>query len=207
MEVKKKCSTSIWSGHGRGLWSRIVQADLDLSRWLATELVPEPCRRFFRYLFLVLEYTGHGIPWICLALYWLISSSDQSARHMSMLLLLGLIVDLLFVCLVKVIAARPRPPYNEHHILLSVAVDRDNAFPSGHASRAVYLLGMAAAYSSGLSLVLTAVWALSLCASRVMMGRHHVLDIVAAFLVGIFEAVFTLACLDGLAAHLLQLIS
>ena len=191
-----------WAGNGQGLWNRAIKNDRDLSKWLATELVPKSWRSMTRYSCLALEYTGHGVPWILLALCGLfLAGDDYQLRHISLALLIGLMLDLVTVAAAKVFASRPRPPHNDGHTLMSVAIDRDNAFPSGHATRGVFVAAFASLFLSGISTALVVAWAICLSSSRVLIGRHHVLDVLAAFPLGVLEAQLTALCYDRLSPY------
>lgn len=63
------------------------------------------------------------------------------------------------------------------------------SFPSGHASRAVYI---AYFFINLYSLPIIfypplLAWATSICLSRVLLNRHHLLDIFAGVALGLFE--------------------
>ncbi|XP_065193129.1 polyisoprenoid diphosphate/phosphate phosphohydrolase PLPP6-like [Sycon ciliatum] len=180
-----------WSGKGQGAWHDLVAADCRISRWIALEFVPATLTSVKRWMGLALEYSGHGVPWIVLGIYALKTARSDVDKALAVNFLLGLILDLLVICLVKAVAARPRPPYDVKHRLLSIAVDRNNAFPSGHATRAVLIVAFCAGYVTTNTLVWLAVWAVCLCASRVLIGRHHLLDVVVAVPLGYLEAMIS----------------
>ncbi|CAN6273783.1 unnamed protein product [Urochloa humidicola] len=69
-----------------------------------------------------------------------------------------------------------------------VAVAADHwSFPSGHSSRAFLVAAFLAAggFRPREALFL---WAATTSASRVLLGRHYVLDVIAGALLGVFEA-------------------
>ncbi|KAJ0048475.1 hypothetical protein Pint_15899 [Pistacia integerrima] len=106
--------------------------------------------------------------------------------------LLGLLLDLLLIGLVKSIFRRSRPHYNPSMI---PAVSVDNfSFPSGHASRVFYIAGFAYLFTvfngTGWFLVSVWTWALLTSVSRVLLGRHFVLDVFAGACLGVLEAMF-----------------
>ena len=70
----------------------------------------------------------------------------------------------------------------------TVSVDKFS-FPSGHATRAIAVAGFfVALYPLPLLLRLSLYpWALSVVASRVFLGRHHVLDVACGSLIGVAE--------------------
>merc|ERR1712098_5703 len=109
-------------------------------------------------------------------------------------LLLALILDIVIVAVVKAFTRRRRPSYNydDQHATLK-AIDKFS-FPSGHATRSVLLcVFFAVLYPAPLLLwILIApvliLWSGSVCVSRVLLARHHLLDCVAGVLIGFLEA-------------------
>lgn len=66
----------------------------------------------------------------------------------------------------------------------TVSVD-SYSFPSGHATRAILLAAFHAYTSSDPVLWLaSSVWAMIVAASRVVLGRHHVFDVIAGVAIG-----------------------
>ena len=93
------------------------------------------------------------------------------------------------IAVLKAIIRRRRPAKNDDP--LSMGPDK-YSFPSGHASRAamiVYFLLNLWPVSIFCILPLLA-WSISVCLSRLLMRRHHLLDIVAGVLLGIVEGIF-----------------
>ncbi|KAG8662212.1 hypothetical protein MANES_01G077500v8 [Manihot esculenta] len=129
-------------------------------------------------------------------------------------LLFGLLLDIAFVGLIKIIFRRPRPPYNPN---MSAVVSADNfSFPSGHASR-VFLVATLVSLSAdaieaaltdlrandgfahrwiagddtkvvGIVVLVVRVWAAVTALSRVLLGRHFFIDVLAGACLGVFEA-------------------
>ena len=64
------------------------------------------------------------------------------------------------------------------------------SFPSGHATRAVLLSASCCLLSGlpGLLVVPATAWAAAVCVSRVLLGRHHLLDVAAGAGLGLAEA-------------------
>ncbi|XP_071640623.1 uncharacterized protein [Temnothorax longispinosus] len=134
----------------------------------------------------VLEISCHGIPWLAtsLVLIWVLNS--KSLYQMQINLLLGLLLDIILVTVLKAATRRRRPTVNDDPF----AIGPDKyAFPSGHASRAAfvvyfffYLWPVPWLYTPPLL-----AWLFSVCVSRLMMRRHHILDVVAGVLLGSFE--------------------
>nr|TKW02218.1 hypothetical protein SEVIR_8G231400v2 [Setaria viridis] len=97
-----------------------------------------------------------------------------------------LVIDLALVGLVKVIVRRPHSAYNAKDMYVTVAADHWS-FPSGHSSRAFLIVAYLAAvgFQPRETLFL---WVAVTSASRVLLGRHYVLDVVVGALLSVFEA-------------------
>lgn len=97
-------------------------------------------------------------------------------------------MDLIIIALLKVAFRRSRPAHNEMDMFATVSIDL-YSFPSGHASRA----GMLACFfvlkflTSAKWIVMLLVWSVIVTWSRVALGRHHLIDVVCGYTVGIFE--------------------
>ena len=65
------------------------------------------------------------------------------------------------------------------------------SFPSGHATRAV-MLAVVLTMVQGVTILLwpvLLVWAGAVCVSRVLLGRHHILDVAAGAVIGFVQAI------------------
>lgn len=81
-----------------------------------------------------LEWSCHGVPWLACTLIGLYTSPDTMFfRH----LLVGLIMDIVYVALIKAYSRRRRPSYAPQDDQMTISVDK-HSFPSGHASRAIF---------------------------------------------------------------------
>ena len=154
-----------------------------------------PHQRILRYFCYVLELTGHGVPWfsLCgvLAVLYIPTGSHVLFSYLVHLLFL-LLADIIVVAPIKLYFQRPRPSFNEGSIPLSISsVDR-YAFPSGHTSRCVALAALFCYMSPFIRLWsgLTCLWAMSVSLSRIVIGRHHIFDVIAGAVAGL--AVFEL---------------
>lgn len=88
----------------------------------------------------------------------------------------------------QAITRRRRPALNRPDMFATVSVDKFS-FPSGHSTRAV-ALALFFWRSRPLPFPLpaaVAAWAAAVCASRVLLGRHHVLDVAGGLAVGAAE--------------------
>lgn len=136
-----------------------------------------------------LEVSCDGIAWLCtwIAFIWLINSNNLYAMQVNMLV--GLLLDIVVVAVLKSFVRRRRPmPATD---FLVIGPDKFS-FPSGHASRAFYvLLFFTKLYSLPIIfwMPITA-WAVSVALSRLILKRHYILDVLAGALIGIVEALF-----------------
>ncbi|GJM86368.1 hypothetical protein PR202_ga02221 [Eleusine coracana subsp. coracana] len=157
-----------------------------------------------RLLLKALEVAGDGRIWLPVPIsLLLLSATPASSGQVSSLLVglvAGLVLDLVFVGLVKVVVRRPRPAYNAADMYVAVAADHWS-FPSGHSSRAF----LVAAFLSGAGGIqhreALFIWAAATSASRVLLGRHYVLDVVAGACLGLFEAWLSSLILTFLCSH------
>lgn len=103
----------------------------------------------------------------------------------SFLVLLG---DLIIVALIKVLFQRQRPQHNKNDMFATVSIDH-YAFPSGHATRAAMLAYFFAdkVFADAATKGVISLWAMFVCMSRVLLGRHHVLDVLFGIIIGICE--------------------
>ena len=63
-----------------------------------------------------------------------------------------------------------------------------HSFPSGHATRAIYVAFFVHLFfKNPLLTSLVTLWSLSVVISRVLLGRHHLFDIVCGVLIGYLE--------------------
>jgi len=136
-----------------------------------------------------LEYSCHGLVWLpgCLVLLWFFQ--DIEYKQIIVNLIAGIVLDLCFVAVIKAVVRRRRPPANKDDMFFTVGVDK-YAFPSGHTSRATMLaLLFKCKHIGGIIFTLLAtVWAGAVCISRVLLGRHHLGDVIGGVLLGFVEA-------------------
>ncbi|VDL14524.1 unnamed protein product [Hymenolepis diminuta] len=166
-----------------------------------------------RCIGLALEWSCHGVPWFIFSGGWILGllisnigpppregtsgfigdpyvAPLRSARNLygwrAACLLFALILDVLIVGCLKFLVKRPRPEANyAEDMLLTVSID-DWSFPSGHSSRAAllqWLLPWLFNFSWSSRLLIT-IWALIVCASRLVMRRHHLGDILFGYALG-----------------------
>lgn len=173
-------------------------ADLDaaVSLRLHALFLPVP-----RLLLKALEVAGDGRIWLPVPISLLLISTTTSSKVSPLLvgLVAGLVLDILFVGAAKLIVRRPRPAYNAADMYVAVAADHWS-FPSGHSSRAFLVAAFLAA--GGFPREALFLWAASTSASRVLLGRHYVLDVVAGACLGVFEAWLSSLLLRAMCARI-----
>ena len=96
-------------------------------------------------------------------------------------------LDIIIIAVLKAYTRRRRPSKNEDSFDLG---PDQFSFPSGHASRALYiasffLFNWAIHFLFIPSLV---AWAFSVCISRILMRRHHILDVIVGIVLGFVES-------------------
>ena len=92
------------------------------------------------------------------------------------------------MAIIKAYVRRRRPASNTPDMFATVGPDQFS-FPSGHASRAAfiaYFFTVLYPVSIIFSLPLIA-WCASICISRVLLRRHHILDVMAGVILGFVE--------------------
>jgi len=133
-----------------------------------------------------LEISCHGVPWfmITVAGLYMIDLPELWVN-----LLLALLLDIVLVAVTKAFTRRRRPAYNVDDLFLTTSIDKFS-FPSGHATRAVLLaVFFVALYPVFFLFFLPIVaWSSAVCVSRVLMGRHHILDVLCGVMMGLLEA-------------------
>lgn len=159
-----------------------------------------------------LELSGDGRLFFPITLSILVASTTPAATlttPISLLLnlLIGSLLDLLLIGLIKHIVQRPRPVYNKN-MFLSFAVDHWS-FPSGHSSRVSFIAAFCFFYCNQIRdallihllnfdvesaivkhfVLVVGIWAAITSISRVLLGRHFVLDVFAGALLGVLEGV------------------
>lgn len=133
-----------------------------------------------------LEWSCHGVVWlVCwLAFVYMIDSTDLYQTQVNMFI--GLVLDILFVWLLKAATRRRRPVVDDNPF--SFGPDK-YAFPSGHASRAVFVACFFTLLDPLPWIFYPSIvaWCVAVCFSRILIYRHHILDVLAGAALGIFE--------------------
>jgi len=143
---------------------------------------------FLRKYIIALEFSGTGFIWIPYSIIMMAIYYPSIREAMPFILLFtGLLFDIVIIGTAKALTRRRRPSINHDDILL-IGPDK-YSFPSGHTSRAVYLLFYFAQTSFFKSIPVPVIvfWLSSVVASRVLLGRHYISDVIAGIFFGIFE--------------------
>eukprot|EP00112_Aurelia_sp_Birch-Aquarium-sp1_P003816 Seg1430.8 transcript_id=Seg1430.8/GoldUCD/mRNA.D3Y31 product="Phospholipid phosphatase 6" protein_id=Seg1430.8/GoldUCD/D3Y31 len=170
------------------MMDQLIRFDVQLSDFLSIgSMAPSLTKNVLRFSLKFLEITGHGIPWLAVTAFYA-HSSTGSIQIFNANLFVALIFDLIVVGTLKFLAQRQRPSYNQDDMFATVSVD-NYSFPSGHATRAMLLAILFMQFDLQQKFVfLIQIWASILALSRVVLGRHHVFDVVAGIIIGALEA-------------------
>lgn len=171
----------------RTLISPLNSVDKSLTHKLSV-CSQQSCSKWRKYM-KALEISCHGIPWIggCLIILW--CTEGSFTREVIFNILVALVLDIVLVAIVKAFVRRQRPSNNSDDMFATIGID-NYAFPSGHASRAtmIALLFYAKDILGAFASWVITTWAISVGVSRVLMGRHHVGDVIAGVGLGIVES-------------------
>uniref|UniRef100_A0A1B6I6W7 Phosphatidic acid phosphatase type 2/haloperoxidase domain-containing protein n=1 Tax=Homalodisca liturata TaxID=320908 RepID=A0A1B6I6W7_9HEMI len=168
---------------------KILKADVYITNTLCNMM--EKCLPFrsLKVHYKLLEVSCAGYIWLpgWLILIWLIWKKEL--MEMQVNFYIGLITDIIAVAVLKAIFRRRRPAGNKPDMVMQIGPDV-YSFPSGHVSRSCYI-----AY---FFLVLYPVhflfrmpllaWFVSVSVSRVLLRRHHLLDVLAGVLLGFINS-------------------
>ena len=177
----------------------IKKIDVHLSRMLYGSF--SKTKRNKSYL-KTLEYSCHGIPWFAITIISLyLFPGKQIIGH----LLVGLILDIIYVAIIKALTQRKRPYYaRQDDQFCQFGVDR-HSFPSGHASRAIYV----ALFFNNFTLwsFIIWIWAISVCFSRILLGRHHIGDVIGGVILGYLNFIIQFSILAPINSLLMMCFS
>ncbi|KAJ8916788.1 hypothetical protein NQ315_005793 [Exocentrus adspersus] len=157
-----------------------------------------------------LEISCHGIPWFAfwIAFTWLFN--NPHLVEMQVNILLGLLLDILLVAVAKAYFRRKRPALNKDDAMGQMGPDVFS-FPSGHASRAIFVVYFFTRLYPLHILCFGPLiaWASAVCLSRILMSRHYILDVAGGILLGLFDGVLLelLWISEGTAKSLMSIVS
>jgi len=186
---REHCTTSKTDTLHNNIFHTILKVDVALTSQLGLCVNESSRFGYLRPVMKALEISCHGIPWFAFTILGILIARELSAVQFLMNLLLAQVVDVLVLLVLKSTVRRPRPSHNRDDMFADVvSVDRFS-FPSGHSTRAV-VLACIFIYKLELCWLLDGLvvcWAAAVCTSRVLLGRHHVLDVLCGVLSGIVE--------------------
>lgn len=104
-----------------------------------------------------------------------------------MYLCLGLLIDVIAVATIKAFVRRRRPVGNKNDQWVTIGPDV-YSFPSGHVSRAFFILFYFFKLFPLNEFVVSfiCIWAVAVASSRILLRRHHLLDVIAGSILGYF---------------------
>lgn len=202
------------------LLRRITTLDVTISRYIHTFTSPLTPKPFLRFLEHLADFRLF-FP-VTLSLFFVIPSSSPLRSHLFLPLILCSLLDLLFIGFLKFLVRRSRPTYSIHNDYNAVVSVDNFSFPSGHSSRVCFIASIFTLSHASLvdavadpnhprlallvdrwiggdevmavNLLVAAVWswALTTVISRVVLGRHYVLDVCFGACFGVLEALVTL---------------
>lgn len=145
---------------------------------------------------LVLAHSGDAAVWaVLLALAWIFG--DVAWKGRALVTAAGLVIVELVVVGTKFLIRRPRPEGRSGLIYRKMD---PYSFPSGHAARAAMLIAFFAVSYPAWCIAAVAVWGPVMVLSRVAIGIHYVLDVLAGAVLGAGLAFVVLALVPVVAA-------
>ncbi|EEB16515.1 presqualene diphosphate phosphatase, putative [Pediculus humanus corporis] len=171
-----------------GLLRRILNQDEKLTEKFCLFMNKFLPFRQLRVHHKALEITCHGAAWLAGWLIFIYLINSPKLYQMQVNFYIGLILDIIFVAILKAYTRRKRPSGNTPDMFLTIGVDKFS-FPSGHASRVTFIaLFFMFLYPLPIFCFPPLMaWLVSLSISRILMKRHHILDVLGGILLGIVE--------------------
>ncbi|XP_041370611.1 phospholipid phosphatase 6-like [Gigantopelta aegis] len=185
---KKKSGMNAFDMKLNSFLTRLFKLDERLSQDFSLCATPDSRLGYLRPLMKLLEISCHGIPWLLGTVIIFVCVHKPEDVEILVNLFFVLIFDLICVGLVKILVRRERPAINKMDMFATVSIDLFS-FPSGHTTRAAMLAWFFTdkIFTSYISSYAVVVWAIAVACSRVLLGRHHVSDVAAGFLMGLLE--------------------
>ncbi|KAM9324916.1 inactive phospholipid phosphatase 7 [Gastrophryne carolinensis] len=169
-------------------WNSLMAIDIAMSKRLGVCASTTSSWGGARSMVKLLGITSHGFPWILGTVFCLWNSNTLAGQEVLVNLLLALVLDILTVAGLQKVVKR-RGPYELTPGILDYLLLDVYAFPAGHASRATmvskfFLNHLVLAIPLRILLVL---WAIAVGLSRIMIGRHHISDVIGGFIIGYMQ--------------------
>lgn len=197
---KNQASSSIAGKNQGSFFQQILEYDRQLSRKLC--ICSQSDVGFLtgsntRKILLLCEYSGHGVLWLIIVAallyhYWYDAVFGPFYQNV----MAAWWLDLVVIIVMKMTFRRDRPAYNKDDMYLTGSVDK-HSFPSGHATRASLMACIFLQYSffTFIHKVVIVLWTASVCITRVLSGRHHVIDVLCGIAIGILQFLFMKSCI------------
>ena len=151
-----------------------------LDRKLTASLTLRPSRRVSQVLALGLAHSGDSYIWAgLLVAAWFLGDGLWKAR--AIVAFAGLVLAELIVVVVKMLFRRARPEGTSGMIYRRMD---PYSFPSGHAARATMLSLLAYYMGPEAAFAAIVAWSPFMILSRIAIGIHYVLDVLAGILLG-----------------------
>ncbi|MHA2090215.1 MAG: phosphatase PAP2 family protein [Candidatus Kariarchaeaceae archaeon] len=157
-----------------GKYQKLRDLDYQYSYKLATILpMDSPIRRFFQ----VATISGTFVFWFIIIAVWYSFFPDLRDEANSMFFVSVVMLAPVFV--MKQTIRRKRPEYKDGRF--GVAAFDAWSFPSGHATRAAYVMLLMPIYTPQIA-VLWIIWGLAMIISRLILGVHYLSDILGGII-------------------------
>ncbi len=164
-----------------GVSTPVLDRLRDLDRLSTARLRTASSRRSVRVALALLSHSADSIVLVpAFALLWW--AGGFSRQSVAVPLFVGYAVSVLATTLVKYIVRRRRPEGEWGAVYRKMD---PHSFPSGHASRTVALSVIVLAHGEILAGVLLVAWSLAVGLTRVVLGVHFLLDVLAGYLLGL----------------------
>lgn len=161
--------------------------DLNITKSINTAFA----NTFLDFCIIVLTICASWLFWVVIAL--IVYKIQNEDRAKALLIIGALIITTLVVLLIKTLIARARPDFEGIRILVETTT---YSFPSGHVARAfatlicVWYITLHTNKNMNILLFSTAVLAILTAYSRIFVGAHFLLDVIAGALCGVVCATF-----------------
>lgn len=152
-------------------------------------------RHWIRGYFSVVSRLGDGVFWYLLMAALVLTDGVRGLTASAHMAATGVVALLMYKGL-KRWTRRPRPFASDLRIRAWIAPLDEFSFPSGHTLHAVSFTLVAVAYYPALAWLL-APFAISVAASRVVLGLHYPSDVLAATAIGTALALLSVAMVPG----------
>ncbi|KAH8329463.1 hypothetical protein KR074_011309, partial [Drosophila pseudoananassae] len=165
----------------------LLEKDVQLSKYFVVAVSNSTFFKSLRIHSRFLEISCDGIAWFASWIAFIYLFSSKNLYQMQVNMLFGLILDVVIVAVLKALVRRRRPVASKD--MLTIGPDKFS-FPSGHASRAFFvLLFFTKLYPVHFIFMMpVTAWAISVAVSRLILQRHYILDICAGAVIGVLEA-------------------